>query len=46
MPRIEYDPESYNDDSPTFEPNRARRRRRFQKERQEEKPENQEKRKR
>jgi len=38
MPRIEYDPETYDDDNPTFEPNRARKKDKFKKEREEEKP--------
>lgn len=33
MPRIEYDPETY-DDEPTFEPNRARKVDKFKKERE------------
>jgi len=36
MPKYDYDPEVYDDDDPTFEPNRARRKQRYQKERERE----------
>lgn len=35
MPRYDYDPETYEDEDPVFEPNRARRKDKFRKEREE-----------